>query len=129
MKKTVVLLLLSLMIFFCACASQPAKPPIKIDEIPAASEETEAVSVPSREPVFIYGNRKDLASHLILTLTGEPVLLPSGYVRLAGVVSGRRKTVCVEIGGRGLALGEGETADDYRIVRISGDTAVLEKTK
>jgi len=129
MKKIALILSLALVMFLSACSAQPSKPRVINNEAAGVSEEPEAVAVPSREAVFVYGDRRSLSSRLVLTLAGEPVLLPSGYVRLAGVVSGRRKTVCVEIGGRGLALEEGETADDYRIVRISGDRVVLERTK
>ncbi len=83
-------------------------------------------AVPSRETVYLYGN-KNLPSRFTLSLAGEPRLLPSGYARLAGLVSGLRWTACVEIGGRGLALEEGEGFDDYRIVRIKGDHILLER--
>ncbi len=89
------------------------------------TEEAES-PVPSRETVYLYGN-KNSPSRFTLSLAGEPRLLPSGYARLAGLVSGQRWTACVEIGGRGLALGEGEGFDDYRIVRIGGDYVALEK--
>jgi hypothetical protein len=128
MKKIACFLLIPLVMFLAACAAQPRKV-INDSAISTVSEEAEVVSVPSRESVFVYGNRKNLSARLVLALTGEPVLLPSGYLRLAGVVSGERKTVCLELGGRGLALTEGEAIDDYRIVRISDNTAILEKTK
>lgn len=129
MRKIALFLSLTMIVFLSACSSAPTKPVIIDKEASGFSEEAEVVSAPSRESVFVYGNRKNAASHLILTLTGEPVLLPSGYVRLAGVVSGGRKTACVEIGGRGLALEEGEVIDDYRIVRINYDNVVLERGK
>jgi hypothetical protein len=127
MQKIVLFFLLPMIIFLSACASQPAKTLIKNEETSDASEETAAVTVPSREAVFLYGRRQNLSSRLLLTLAGEPVLLPSGYIRLVGVVSGGKPTACLEIGGRGLALGEGEAVDDYRIVGIDGDSVVLEK--
>ena len=117
-------LLLLVPILLAACAPQPRQ--IAIEKPPAISDEVEATVVPSREPVFVYGNKSSPA-RLVLFLTGEPTLLPSGYARLAGVVSGQRSTACVEIGGRGLALEEGENVDDYRVVRIKGDHVVLER--
>jgi hypothetical protein len=128
MRKIACFLLIPLVMVLSACAPQPRKT-IKEDAILTVSEEAETASAPSRESVFVYGNRKTFSSLMVLTLTGEPVLLPSGYLRLAGVVCGERRTACLELGGRGLALEEGEVIDDYRIVRINHDTAVLEKTK
>ena len=126
MRQTTILLLLAALL--SSCAAERPKAPVIIER-PDLSAEAETAPAPSREAVFIYGGRKNLASRLILTLTGEPVLLPSGYVRLVGVVSGGKPTACLEIGGRGLALGAGETVDDYRIVGIGADSAVLERQK
>ncbi len=95
----------------------------------AVTEEAETVESPTREAVFVYGNPKDCPKRLVLTLAGEPVLLPSGYVRLVGVVSGGRPIACLEIGGRGLALGKGENINDYRVVGINDDSVVLERGK
>ena len=126
MRGIVCFLLITLVMLLAACASPPRKA-INPDVISTVTEEAETVSVPSRESIFVYGNRKNLSARLILALAGEPVLLPSGYLRLAGVISGERRAVCLELGGRGLALTEGEAIDDYRIVRISGDSVVLER--
>lgn len=87
----------------------------------------EAVDQPTREAVFVYNNSGKLSRRLTLKLAGEPVLFPSGYVRLVGVVSGGRPIACVEIGGRGLALGKGETVNDYRILGIDSDRVILER--
>ncbi|MDD5593986.1 MAG: hypothetical protein PHG97_04555 [Candidatus Margulisbacteria bacterium] len=125
MKKNAGLLLLALLVMLSACAAQPRKTIVNNDDAPAASEEASAS--PSREAIFIYGSRKNLPARLILGLAGEPVLLPSGYVRLVGVVSGGRPIACLEIGGRGLALEKGETIDDYQVIRIDGDRVVLER--
>ena len=128
MRKTTCLLLIVLAVLVASCASQTPKVLIS-NETTGISAEAEAVPVPSREAVFIYGGRNRTASRLILTLSGEPVLLSSGYVRLVGVVSGGRRAACLEFGGRGLALGEGETVDDYRIVGIGSDQVVLERKR
>jgi hypothetical protein len=128
MKQTTCLLLIVLAVLLSSCASQPSKGLIN-NETTDISAEAEAVPIPSRESVFIYSGRKNPASRLILTLSGEPVLLSSGYIRLVGVVSGGKPTACLEIGGRGLALEEGETVDDYRIVSMGGDRVVLEREK
>ena len=122
MRRACFILLVPLLL--TACAPQPRR--TALEPAPAVTEEAETAAVPSREPVYIYGN-KNLPARLTLSFSGEPFLLPSGYARLAGVVSGQRLAACVEIGGRGLALEEGEDVDDYRVVRIQGDHVVLEK--
>ncbi len=121
MKRNACLLLL-VPLLLAACSARPQPAVMKTVE----TEEAEPVACPSREPVFLYGG-KQAPPRLTLFLAGEPSLLPSGYARLAGVVSGQRRSACVEIGGRGLALGEGELVDDYRITGIAGDRVVLEK--
>ena len=125
-----IILLLVPLLFTASCSSDRSQ------HKPAAAEDgiegitVEAGILPeriSREAVFIYGNRSDLRKTITLKVGGEPVLLPSGYVRLAGVVRGKRPTACLESGGRGLVLCKGDKADDYRVVRIDGDHVVLEK--
>ncbi|MBN3033221.1 MAG: hypothetical protein JW873_03920 [Candidatus Saganbacteria bacterium] len=133
--KTFTLLFLGFVLLgLSACAPQPAAVAVDSYE-PAVSAEVEAPPAASREALFVYSSNKNPPSRLVLSLTGEPRLLPSGYIRLVGVVSGPclpagrgKPTACLEIGGRGLALGEGESVDDYRIVRIAGDRLVLERT-
>jgi len=128
MKRIGIVLLIAFAgIMLSSCSSQSHKP--ALNEETVATEETEAAEIPSREAVFVYGNQKNSPSKLVLTFSGEPVLLPSGYVRLVGVVSGGRPMACLEIGGRGLAVGEGETFDDYRIVWVNRDNVVLERRK
>ncbi|MGB9613284.1 MAG: hypothetical protein ACPL4K_03805, partial [Candidatus Margulisiibacteriota bacterium] len=75
-----------------SCAFQNRTTPVSNEVV--GSEEAEVVESPSREAVFVYGNPKDLPKRLVLTLGSEPLLLPSGYVRLVGVVSGGKPTAC-----------------------------------
>ncbi|OGB89856.1 hypothetical protein A2625_05345 [candidate division WOR-1 bacterium RIFCSPHIGHO2_01_FULL_53_15] len=124
MNKLAIVILLILGLALAGCASPERKITIRNE---AEDISGEAVIAPSREAVYIYGNQRDLPKTLILRIGGEPVLLPSGYLRLAGVVSGEKPTACLEIAGGGLALGEGETIDAYRIIRIASDHVVLEK--
>ncbi len=124
MRKLTCLFLI-LPFLLTACAPQPRQAPAVLQ--PAVSEEAETVSLPSREAVYLYGNKCSSPTRLILSLSGEPLLLPSGYARLAGVVSGQTRTACVEIGGRGLALEEGEEVDAYRVAGIESDFVTLEK--
>jgi len=126
MKRIRIVLLIAFAgIMLSSCSLQSHKP--VLSEETAATEETEAAEIPSREAVFVYGNQKNSPSKLVLTFSSEPVLLPSGYVRLVGVVSGGRPIACLEIGGRGLALGEGELVDAYRVVGIGSNNVVLER--
>ena len=125
MKKTVRALMLVLVLAPLLLGCVP-RPHISLDRGPAVSEEAEPVSLPTRESVYLYGD-KSLPNRLTLSFSGEPRLLASGYARLAGVVSGQRRTACVEIGGRGLALEKGEMVDAYRITGIESDHVVLEK--
>jgi len=99
-----------------------------LEENDTASVEAEE-EIASREAVFTYGSSKNLAPCLTLKISGEPVLLPSGYVRLVGVVSGERQVACLDVGGRGLALEKGEIIDDYRVSRIFADFVVLERSR
>lgn len=98
-----------------------------------ALETPEAGSIaegPSREAVFIYNQQKTLARKISLKLGSEPLLFPSGYLRLTGVVDGmggREPIILVEIGGRGLALGVGEGVDGYQLISVSESGAVLAK--
>ena len=91
------------------------------------TEEAAIPEAPTRESVFVYNQKKPAPDRILLSFTSGPVLLPSGYTRLAGVVSGGEPIACLEIGGRGLALTKGEKTDDYRVVRINGDSVLLEK--
>ena len=124
MKRSVIFLLIPL-VAITSCASPELKKEKKPKE-PLVSAEVMVIQEASREAVFVYG-KTEQKKIIKLMLTGEPVLFPSGYVRLVGVVSGGRPTACLEIGGRGLALTEGEKIDDYRVGRVYPDHVVLER--
>lgn len=124
-------MLISLLILasmLSACAPEPPRMRLN-DEPTAVSDEAEVEDAPSREAVFTYNDKKEIPKRLVLSLAGEPLLLPSGYARLAGVVRGEKPIALIEIGGRGLALAKGESIDDYRVVRVDGDNIVLERRK
>lgn len=121
------LLLLGLFVgtMLSSCAAK-APPPERefIPEVIATPE------VESRGSVYVYGqDRLTNSGRVILQLNGEPLLLPSGYARVVGVVSGGRPVACLEIGGRGLALGEGDKLDDYQVISISERSIILQKGK
>jgi hypothetical protein len=125
-------LLLSLIccaLFVASCTSEDPS----LSQSAASDDETtiEAIAAnpPSAEALYIYNSKTGAPNKLTLALAGEPVLFPSGYVRLAGVVSGRRQVAYIEIGGRGLALREGEFINDYRVARITDHSVLLERGK
>lgn len=111
-----------LLVSLSACAA-PGKPTSQS----FTTAEAEEFEVVTREAVYLYNETKGLSRQVTIKIGGEPILLPSGYARLAGVVSGGRPVALLEIGGRGLALSKGETVDGYRIARIDGDLIVLKK--
>lgn len=131
MKKFALILLMVAVIVLSSCASQ--NPTIVGNHKAADGEDgfaepvEEKIDIPSREAVFIYGNQCNSPKRLVLNLGSEPVLLPSGYVRLVGVVSGGKPVALIEIGGRGLALGVGEMVDGYIVGRIDGNGIMLER--
>lgn len=120
-------LLIVVPLLLSSCSSEEIlskQPPQVIEENPTT------VEVEAREPIFVYSaQQKRLPARVVLRLAGEPLLFPSGYVRLAGVVSGGRPMALLEVGGRGLALGEEEKLDDYRVVGIEDDRVLLERGK
>jgi hypothetical protein len=121
-----ILIVIFLMIFLSACAPRPNQVEKNANSfVENTTEEVESVVEASREVVFTYGGQQNLPPRLILTLGGEPVLFPSGYVRLVGVVSGGKPTACLELGGRGLALGIDDSLDGYRMASIQGQEVVL----
>jgi hypothetical protein len=124
MKLSLLLCLLVIVIPLSACA--PQSRPVSSNKI-EADPSAEAEPIASRETLFVYGGKKTASSRLVLELSGEPVLLSSGYLRLVGVVAGARPMACLELGGRGFILTKGEVIDDYRVAGLSGDTAVLER--
>lgn len=128
MKNNCYIFIVSILaLLLSSCSFKNSEPQGIIED--QASLEAEGIAAPSREAVFLYNDAKTLPKRVALNLAGEPVLLPSGYVRLVGVVSGGKPIACLEIGGRGLALGKGEMVNDYRIIGIAGDRVVLERGK
>ncbi|MFH1387550.1 MAG: hypothetical protein ABIH50_07785 [bacterium] len=92
-----------------------------------ASEEVVSIQVTSREAVYLYNEKKITVANLVLSIHDEPLLLPAGYAKLVGVVSGGKNVACVEVGGRGIIIEEGEKIDDYRVVRIKNDRIILKR--
>ncbi len=123
-------LLMVPLLSMASCSSDQTEQKVSssVDSPDGITIEAESISEGiSREAVFIYGNKADPRKNITLKVGGEPILLPSGYLRLSGVVRGCQPIACLESGGRGLVLGKGEKMDDYRVVRIDGDHVILEK--
>jgi hypothetical protein len=128
MKKMMLFILLVTLPLLSACSSRNQPRATFESDASCASEEAETIDPATREAVFVYGGAQP-PKRLVLSFAGEPFLLPSGYVRLVGVVSGGRPIALIEIGGRGLALGKGENINDYRVVGINDNSVVLERGK
>jgi hypothetical protein len=91
-------------------------------------ETTITREVETRGSVYVYGQGQPTgADRIELKLNGEPLLLPSGYARIVGVVSGGCPVACFEIGGRGVALGLGDKLDGYQLVSIDDKGIILQK--
>jgi hypothetical protein len=118
--------LAGVMLSSCSATGEPAH---KSEEDTVAVEAEPAEVAPSREAIFVYGEQKAVRKRVTLTFGSQPILLLSGYVRLAGVVRGESPTALVEIGGGGLAVGLGDEVDGYRVSRIEGDKVVLVKRR
>lgn len=130
MKQTVwLLILLVALLPLISCAAEEPKTTNSVIGDEETSAEVSVTDQPTAEPIYVYGAKRELPNNLSLKLVGEPILFPSGYVRLAGVVSGLRPVALLEVGGKGLALREGEEINDYRIAGINGDCVVLERRK
>jgi|GEM_PF-1084691 len=143
-KVLIILLFLAMALSSCASEASPQK---AADDEPFFDPPA-TVEAQKREAVFVYKDKSpNTAKKLTLKLNGEPVLLASVYVRLAGVVSGparhaehgdagggrpaRRSLdgggpiALVEAGGRALALRNGDTVSGYRVLGILLDKVSL----
>ena len=119
MRTTVLILLLLSLLIICACA--PAQETVKATEEtePLGTEEVASQEVAPRSPLFVYNNQASKSpAEFTLSINASPLLLPDGYVRLVGVVSGGNPLALIEVGGRGLCLQLGETFSGYQVAVI-----------
>jgi hypothetical protein len=128
--KYICFLLILIIFFVTACADSKQEETkitnITSDTIGVESTESEVPVIPTRESVYVYHKGNEL-KQLILTVGGEPVLTGSGYLRLAGVVRGKWPVACLELAGRGLVAGPGDTIDEYLLAAINGKSILLRR--
>jgi hypothetical protein len=124
-RSALIFHLFVLALLLSSCSSKPQESS-NISEI---SEEAVVASTPTAEPVYLYGTKSDLPGRLTVKLTDVPILFPSGYLRLAGIVQSKRIIALFDIGGKSFVLQEGEKIDDYRVVGITNNHVLLKKEK
>lgn len=116
MKKLFLLLLIP---FLCSC-SQKAKEELVIEPQIATLEAVPA----GREAVFTYGEVSQDKT-IRLTFSSEPSPLREGYVKLVGVIAGDNPLACLEVSGRGMVVGCGESVDAYVVSKINNEEVLL----
>ena len=116
-----VLLIMGILLFTTSC-STPQEETIKVTEQPVITAEAEESG-----PLYVYGEQAVAQSELVLNLDDAPLLLNDSYIRLAGVVCGRRRIALVDVGGRGLILIEGDNWQDYRVGQVTRKALYLKK--
>ncbi len=119
--KIIFIILLALALSSCAFVKEKAGVNLEEQESEILVEEAPSAEVDARKPIYVYENKPEKVTlrKVTLTLNSEPLLLPNGYVRLVGVVSGGKPIALIEVGGRGICIEIGETVGAYRVVRIS----------
>ncbi|MFC1571124.1 hypothetical protein ACFL31_01065 [Candidatus Margulisiibacteriota bacterium] len=131
------LFIIAVSLFMVSCSSPEDKVEVSLEEQEAAENIDEHVPSPeaSRKPLYVYGDKAQAGPDTVtLKLNSEPLLLTGSYVRLVGVVSGGRPVhrsskseggpiALIEVGGRGLILGKGESIKGYKLFKI-GDNSI-----
>ena len=118
--RFILLISCALMLASCSSSKEKAEVSLEEEESEIIVEKAPSAEVEARKPIYVYENKpeKIFLKKVTLRLNSEPLLLPSGYVRLVGVVSGGRPMALIEVGGRGLCVGIGEAVGAYRVVQI-----------
>lgn len=124
-QQTILKIILLLLLILALSSCSPRRPVEVTEEKPPTSE------AQVREPLYTYEKDTSPANpdSFCLDLNDEPLLLPDGYVRLVGVVSGGRPIALIEVGGRGRCVRPGDIIGDHAVVGISPRTARLRKRK
>jgi hypothetical protein len=124
-KVTGLVFLLVAVLCLCSCSQSKEKPaaPVETLEPQVVSQEVEV-----RSPIYIHQEAiPQDQTEIFLKLGSDPLLLASGYARLAGVVSGRMPLALLEVGGRGRWLEPGDLVNGYRLIEVSSGSVRLIK--
>ncbi|MEE8637864.1 MAG: hypothetical protein V3T21_02350 [Candidatus Margulisiibacteriota bacterium] len=125
--KLILIVLLVLALSSCASVKEKAEVSLEEEESEIIAEKAASAEGDVRKPIYVYENQPKKVSlkEITLTMHSEPLLLPNGYVRLVGVVSGGRPMALIEVGGRGLCVDVGDEIGKYRVAWISREKIKL----
>lgn len=125
--KLIFIIILILALSSCASVKEKPGESLEGEGSGIMVEEAPSVEAEARQPIYVYENQpeKVFLRKVTLTLSSEPLLLPNGYVRLVGVVSGGRPMALVEVGGRGFSVEVGDEVGKYRVALISREKIKL----
>jgi len=128
--KFILLFLLILALSSCS-PRQPAEVVASPEDLPVVEAQPPSIEARPREPLYTYEKDPGPANpdSFCLSLNDEPLLLPDGYVRLVGVVSGGKPIALIEVGGRGRCARMGDRIGDHVVVGIGPGSARLRKRK
>ena len=125
-----ILLLLALSLSSCSARPPEDKVDTKKEEVEVVEQQENSPEVEVSKPLYIYKDQKgENPEQIVLEIDGGPLLLLSGYVRLAGVVSGEMPLALIEVAGRGRLVKEGEKIGGYAVVSISSRSVLMKKYK
>ena len=123
-----VLLLLALALASCSTRPSEDNVEIKKEDVDSIEQQESSLEAETSKALYIYKDQKGVnPEQLVLEIKGGPLLLLSGYVRLAGVVSGMPALALIEVAGRGRLVKEGENVEGYTVVSILSQSVELEK--
>jgi len=109
--RTRVLIIILISFTLIGCASPDTE--VEVNNAEPADEEPA-----SREALFVSAD--NCPAEIVLKMNSEPFSLPSGYLRLMGmVVGGKKPCALIELSGEGRCLYVGETIEAYKLVKIS----------
>ncbi len=116
-----------------SCSSRPEQVEVKAEEEELRVEEEIAptAEAEAREAVYIYKAHPGQVSSdkITLAMNDDPLLLPDGYVRLVGVVSGGKPIAVIEVGGRGVVVERGDQVCGYTLILIDKGKILLKRCR
>lgn len=119
--KLIFIILLILALSSCSSVKEKEEVILDEDQSEIIKEQLPSDEADARAPIYVYQNQSEKVSlkEVTLKLNAEPLLLPNGYVRLVGVVSGGSPMALIEVGGRGRLVEVGDGIGKYRVAGIS----------